>query len=75
MTDAGDALLEVDHIVEIAGDGRDHPSQMIALCPNCHAVKTRGRTRHHVRAVLLEVVRELHEQARARGVAAVPGDR
>ncbi|MGW0530548.1 hypothetical protein [Streptomyces sp. NPDC003032] len=30
VTDAGDALLEVDHIVEIAGDGRDHPSQMIA---------------------------------------------
>ncbi|WP_158708923.1 HNH endonuclease signature motif containing protein [Streptomyces sp. NRRL S-920] len=65
VTDSGDPLLEVDHVVEIAGEGRDHPSQMIALCPNCHAVKTRGRSRHEVRATLLEVARELHERAYA----------
>ncbi|UFQ17690.1 MULTISPECIES: HNH endonuclease signature motif containing protein [Streptomyces] len=65
VTDSGDPILEVDHVVEITGDGRDHPSQMIALCPNCHAVKTRGRSRHQVRAAFLDVVRELH--ARARG--------
>ncbi|MEU5000896.1 HNH endonuclease signature motif containing protein [Streptomyces sp. NPDC021622] len=64
VTDAGDPLLEVDHIVEIAGNGRDHPSQMIALCPNCHAIKTRGRTRNELRSAFLEVARERHLQAR-----------
>lgn len=64
VTDSGDPILEVDHIVEIAGDGRDHPTQMIALCPNCHAVKTRGSTRDELRPVFLEVVRERHQQAR-----------
>lgn len=64
VTDAGDPILEVDHIVEIAGDGRDHPSQMIALCPNCHAVKTRGSTRNELRSTFLELARGLHQQAR-----------
>lgn len=64
VTDSGDPILEVDHIVEIAGAGRDHPTQMIALCPNCHAVKTRGRTRNTLRPVFLEVVRDLHQRAR-----------
>lgn len=64
VTDSGDPILEVDHIVEIAGGGRDHPTQMIALCPNCHAVKTRGSTRNTLRPVFLEVVRELHRRAR-----------
>ncbi|MEV0124802.1 HNH endonuclease signature motif containing protein [Streptomyces sp. NPDC050703] len=66
VTDAGDPILEVDHIVQIAHEGRDHPSQMIALCPNCHAVKTRGSTRHALRPVLLDVVRERHHRARSR---------
>lgn len=34
-TSAGAALLEVDHIDDHAGGGRDHPAAMIALCPNC----------------------------------------
>ncbi|MGH4033856.1 HNH endonuclease signature motif containing protein [Actinomycetota bacterium Odt1-20B] len=63
VTDTGGPILEVDHIVDIAGDGRDHPSQMIALCPNCHAVKTRGSTRDDLRSVFLDVVRERHRQA------------
>ncbi|WP_374684409.1 HNH endonuclease [Streptomyces sp. STCH 565 A] len=41
-TAAGRPLLEIDHIDNHAGGGRDHPSSMIALCPNCHANKTRG---------------------------------
>ncbi|MFF9982392.1 HNH endonuclease signature motif containing protein [Streptomyces erythrochromogenes] len=45
ITDAGDALLEVDHVDELAAGGADNASQMIALCPNCHAIKTRGGTR------------------------------
>jgi len=29
-----------DHIDDLALGGTDHPSVMIALCPNCHAAKT-----------------------------------
>ncbi|MFC0042485.1 HNH endonuclease signature motif containing protein [Actinomadura rayongensis] len=60
VTAAGEPLLEVDHVEERAGGGRDHPVQMIALCPNCHAVKTRGRTREVLRVVLAYEARERH---------------
>ncbi|MCX5204584.1 HNH endonuclease [Streptomyces sp. NBC_00237] len=71
VTDRGLPLLEVDHVEEIAGGGRDHPSQMIALCPNCHAVKTRGSRREELRKVFREVARKEHlrllpEEGRAR---------
>ncbi len=52
VTDRGDPILEVDHVDDLAHDGRDHPRQMIALCPNCHAIKTRGRTRERLREIL-----------------------
>jgi 5-methylcytosine-specific restriction endonuclease McrA len=35
LTDAGDPILEVDHIHDLAQGGEDNPGQMIALCPNC----------------------------------------
>ncbi len=60
-TDAGRPILEVDHIQDLAQGGPDHPEQMIALCPNCHAIKTRGRTREQLRHELLTVARQRHE--------------
>ncbi|MEU3595692.1 HNH endonuclease signature motif containing protein [Streptomyces filamentosus] len=60
VTDDGRPILEVDHVEEIAAGGRDHPSQMIALCPNCHAVKTRGRTREALCGVLAQTARDKH---------------
>ncbi|WP_190136212.1 HNH endonuclease signature motif containing protein [Streptomyces longispororuber] len=60
VTDRGDPILEVDHVLELTRGGRDHPGQMIALCPNCHAVKTRGSTREELRAVFRTVARERH---------------
>jgi 5-methylcytosine-specific restriction protein A len=60
-TDAGHPILEVDHIQDLAKGGPDHPEQMIALCPNCHAIKTRGRTRERLRHELLTVARQRHE--------------
>ncbi|MGI8333695.1 HNH endonuclease [Actinomadura scrupuli] len=60
LTDQGDPILEVDHIAEITAGGRDFPEQMIALCPDCHAVKTRGRSRHQLRPSLLAVARQRH---------------
>jgi 5-methylcytosine-specific restriction protein A len=60
VTDRGDPILDVDHIRELALGGPDLPDQMIALCPNCHAVKTRGSTRDELRRVLLTAARERH---------------
>lgn len=60
ITEAGDPILEIDHVEDLAHGGRDHPSQMIALCPNCHAIKTRGRTREALRVTLLDVARARH---------------
>ena len=61
ITDAGRPILEVDHIQDLAKGGPDHPEQMIALCPNCHAIKTRGRTRERLRHELFTVARQRHE--------------
>ncbi len=61
LTDAGDPILEVDHIHDLATGGEDHPAQMIALCPNCHAVKSRGRTREELRPVLFATARRRHD--------------
>lgn len=64
VTDRQLPILEVDHVVDLALGGRDHPSQMVALCPNCHAVKTRGSTRVSLRETLLEVAQERHRRMR-----------
>jgi 5-methylcytosine-specific restriction protein A len=60
VTDGGDPILEVDHIHDIALGGRDHPQQMIALCPNCHAVKTRGGARGQLRQTLFATATKRH---------------
>ncbi|GAA4635894.1 hypothetical protein GCM10023196_083390 [Actinoallomurus vinaceus] len=62
INDRGEPLLEVDHIVQLSDGGRDLPLQMIALCPNCHRVKTYGRTRHQLIPVLTQTARDLHDQ-------------
>ncbi|TDD27789.1 HNH endonuclease [Actinomadura sp. KC06] len=56
----GEPILEVDHVHDRAKWGRDHPIQMIALCPNCHAIKTRGRTGEQLRELLLLEARARH---------------
>ncbi len=65
-TDNGDPILEVDHVVEHAKGGRDHGSNTIALCPNCHALKTRGRDRDELGAFFRGVAQRLHEAASPR---------
>jgi 5-methylcytosine-specific restriction enzyme A len=61
VTDRGEPLLEVDHIQDIAKGGPDNPIQMIALCPNCHTIKTRGRTRDQLRQALFAVAEGRHQ--------------
>jgi 5-methylcytosine-specific restriction enzyme A len=60
LTDRGDPIVEIDHIHDLALGGPDDPAQMIALCPNCHAIKTRGRTREQLRQILLAVAKQRH---------------
>ncbi|MFH9424964.1 HNH endonuclease [Streptomyces sp. NPDC017529] len=48
----GTYLLEVDHIDDHAKHGEDLPRSMIALCPNCHALKTRGTVTEEFRETL-----------------------
>lgn len=62
LTDAGDPILEVDHLHDLAKGGEDLPAQMIALCPNCHAIKTRGRTRNDLKQFLVEQARRRHDE-------------
>jgi 5-methylcytosine-specific restriction protein A len=62
VNDRGEPLLEVDHIQDLALGGEDNPAQMIALCPNCHTIKTHGRTRAQLRQKLLIVAERLHQE-------------
>lgn len=62
VTARGEPLLEVDHIQDLALGGEDNPAQMIALCPNCHTIKTHGRTRDQLRRNLLLVAERLHQE-------------
>ncbi|MDP2409432.1 MAG: HNH endonuclease signature motif containing protein [Pseudolabrys sp.] len=38
-----DPYLEVHHIVSLAEGGEDHPKNVVAICPNCHARVTHGK--------------------------------
>ncbi|MFF7176978.1 HNH endonuclease [Streptomyces sp. NPDC008121] len=63
VTPQGEPLLEVDHVEDLGGDGRDHPANMIALCPNCHAAKTRGSRAAELRALFRGVAAAAHRAA------------
>jgi 5-methylcytosine-specific restriction enzyme A len=42
ITDAGDPILEVDHVHDLAQRGPGHPSNMIALCPTAMPSRPAG---------------------------------
>jgi 5-methylcytosine-specific restriction enzyme A len=58
----GAYLLEVDHIDDHAKGGEDLPKAMIALCPNCHALKTRGTVSDEFRALLRATALARHQE-------------
>jgi 5-methylcytosine-specific restriction protein A len=60
VKDNGEPILEVDHIGDLAKGSPDNPIQMIALCPNCHRIKTYGRTRYQLVPRLLVVAEQRH---------------
>jgi 5-methylcytosine-specific restriction protein A len=59
----GEPILDVDHIKDLALGGSDHPLNMAAICPNCHASKTRGRNAAQWRTALERAVRTAHAKA------------
>lgn len=65
MNRQGEPILDVDHIVDLALGGDDHPTNMAALCPNCHACKTRGANARRWRVELSKSVRAAHTVALA----------
>ncbi|MEU0170252.1 HNH endonuclease signature motif containing protein [Streptomyces iakyrus] len=58
----GSYLLEVDHIDDHAKGGADLPRAMIALCPNCHALKTRGTVSDSFRDLLRATALVRHQE-------------
>ncbi|MFJ7160058.1 HNH endonuclease [Streptomyces sp. NPDC101118] len=64
---SGAYLLEVDHVDDHAKGGEDLPRAMIALCPNCHTIKTRGAAdegfRERLRASALARHHDLLDEA------------
>lgn len=58
----GDPILEVDHVRDLAQGGKDLPVNMIALCPNCHALKTRGKKRDKLRKKLIDEAWNKHQE-------------
>jgi 5-methylcytosine-specific restriction protein A len=61
-TESGAPILEIDHVLDLARGGDDDPLQMIALCPNCHARKTRGAKRYELKPILLAIAKARHER-------------
>jgi 5-methylcytosine-specific restriction protein A len=68
LTRRGEPILDVDHIQDLAKGGEDHPRNMVALCPNCHACKTRGHNAAQWRRDLLRVARSAHTRAMSPGM-------
>jgi len=62
FTQAGKPILQVDHVVDLALDGADHPANMIAVCPNYHAIKTLSADGEKWRSIFREAAAELHRR-------------
>ncbi|CAN3983482.1 HNH endonuclease [Kitasatospora purpeofusca] len=60
-------IVEVDHVHGLKEGGPDHPVNMVVLCPNCHAVKTRGQDTEvaELRKLLAGIAQQRHEAAMA----------
>jgi 5-methylcytosine-specific restriction protein A len=52
----GKPILQVDHILPLSEGGSDRPSNMIAICPNCHVAKTIGQNKKITAKQFLQIV-------------------
>ena len=72
-TTAGEPILQVDHVHDLGKGGEDLPWNMIALCPNCHALKTYGANREKLGRVLRQTARRRHDDALGEGKGVAVG--
>ncbi|MFD6892755.1 HNH endonuclease [Streptomyces sp. NPDC059957] len=70
VTNDGEPILEVDHVKPLSEGGRDHPKNMIALCPNCHAMKTRGSRSGELRKRFKREAKRAHKSLLGSGPGA-----
>jgi HNH endonuclease len=54
--------LEIHHIVALADGGSDHPSNVAAVCPNCHTRVTHGKDGSQFNAALKQRVHSLENE-------------
>lgn len=52
----GTPFLEVHHLLRLADDGPDAPSNVAAVCPNCHRAVHHALDRERIAAALSQVV-------------------
>ncbi|MFI1105904.1 HNH endonuclease [Streptomyces melanogenes] len=52
----------MDHIDDHAEGGEDLPRATVALCPNCHALKTGGTVTEEFRALLPTTALARHQE-------------
>jgi 5-methylcytosine-specific restriction enzyme A len=57
-SECGVPYLEVHHLLRLADDGPDIPSNVAAVCPNCHRALHLSRTRHDLASSLAAAVEE-----------------
>jgi len=50
-------FLEIHHILRLADYGPDAPTNVVALCPNCHREAHYGANAHRIRVAMLEIAR------------------
>lgn len=51
-------FLEVHHIYSLVDDGPDLPSNVSAICPNCHREAHFGYNRHEIRTKLASIIKK-----------------
>jgi 5-methylcytosine-specific restriction enzyme A len=54
-------FLEVHHIRRLSDGGPDYPTNVAAVCPNCHREAHYGQRAHEVNSMLLEKIRNVEE--------------
>lgn len=70
-TDGG-PLLDVDHVRPLSKGGADHPSNMIAICPNCHRAKTFGQRAREWEQSFAGIAARLHKELYGRMAGFTP---
>lgn len=58
-TASGEPYLEVHHVMRLSDGGPDHPSFVVAICPNCHRRAHYSIDSESFRDALVEIVQQI----------------